>query len=154
MDRLTLQFASLEEALEYADQLRNQQYQQLGQWNLVQCLGHLRFWLSFPMDGFPAPGFPFNLILPVLRITSGKSMLKSILKDGFKPGSPTVPSTVPDPSGVEIEQAIGDLASTIERFCLFSGEIQPSPLFGAMDKETAMKLQLRHFEHHLGFFKP
>ena len=46
------------------------------------------------------------------------------------------------------------LRSAIERFKTHSGDVHPSPLFGAMTKETALQLQLKHAAHHLSFLVP
>ena len=149
--RESLSFSDFDEAVRKIETLSSNSHEALGNWSLAQCVVHLDQWLSFPMDGFPSPKFPISLMLPVIRFFAGKSLLQTILKDGFKPGTPTVPETVPE-ADVDLSESIRQLRSTIERFQKFDGQVYPSPIFGAMDLETAKKLQLRHFEHHLSFF--
>ena len=54
----------------------------------------------------------------------------------------------------QTQAALESLLETIERFESFAGPIHASPLYGAMDRETAERLQWVHFGHHLGFFEP
>lgn len=129
-------------------------YSQVGEWNLSQVCGHLDQWMTFPMDGFPKPPFPMNVILWTMKHTIAKSQLQQILADGFKPGIPTMPQTVPESDIASDEAAAESLQQTIRRFSRFDGDICPSPLFGAMDRETAMRLQLTHCAHHLSFLLP
>ena len=86
-----------------------------------------------------------------MKNTIGSRQLKSILESGFKTGVPTMPATVPDADAAKDRDALTELTSTVRRFNNHAGPIHPSPLFGPMGKEVATQLQLRHFEHHLGF---
>ena len=153
-EKRSLSFENLNQAIDEARRLLNSGYQQHGDWNLSQCCGHLQQWITFPVDGFPNPGPVMGSILWLMKVTIGKSQLKTILDQGFKSGTPTMPSTVPSPDKETDAQAVASLESAVERFNSHSGPIHPSPLFGAMDKQTAHQLQLRHFEHHLGFLSP
>jgi hypothetical protein len=65
-----------------------------------------------------------------------------------------MPETVPRKGEQDDATAVAELERTIERFRDYSGPLHPSPLFGAMDRETVDQLQLRHCAHHLGFLVP
>jgi hypothetical protein len=88
-----------------------------------------------------------------MKVTAGKKMLARILAEGFTPGGRTMPETVPAPGGNETE-AVAKLRSAVEAWKMHTGEVHPSPLFGAMSKETALQLQLKHAAHHLSFLVP
>ncbi len=153
-NKRVLNFSSLDDAIAEVETLLSAGYESTGNWNLSQCCGHLDQWLGFPMDGFPKANFVVSGIFWMMKLTVGKGMLKKILKEGFKPGSPTAPATVPQPDAASDSDSIAALKATVERFKAYSDPIHASPLFGEMDKPTALALQLRHFEHHLGFLKP
>lgn len=149
-----LSFDNLDQAIAEAERLLNSGYRQHGKWNLSQCCGHLQQWLSFSMDGFPNPGPWVAAALWLMKVTLGKRQLNSVLTNGFKPGLPTMPQTVPAAGDAAEADAVLSLKSTVERFKAHAGTIHPSPLYGRLDKPTATQLQLRHFEHHLGFLSP
>lgn len=153
-EKRKISFENLDQAIEEARRLLNSGYQQHGDWNLSQCCGHLQKWVAFPAEGFPNPGPIMGSILWLMKVTIGKRQLNNILEQGFKSGTPTMPTTVPAASKTTDAEAVASLETAVERFNSHTGPIHPSPLFGAMDKETATRLQLRHFEHHLGFLSP
>ena len=149
--REPLRFENLEEAISYIDSLLEHGYEQVGKWNLAQCCEHLNHWITFPMDGFPNPGPLMGVVLWLMKSTVGKSMLKSILHNGFKEGTPTMPMTVAGSDVADDQAKFEQLKMSINKFNKFDGPIQASPLFGEMSKDIAIQLQLRHFEHHLSF---
>jgi len=66
---------------------------------------------------------------------------------------PTTPETIA-PADTDVDQAIARLEKAVRFFQAHTGPIHPSPLFGAMDKQSALKLQLIHFGHHFRLLKP
>jgi hypothetical protein len=80
-------------------------------------------------------------------------MREKVAADGFKPGGRTMPETVPAAGG-DPAAAVAKLRESVARFKAYAGEIHPSPLFGAMTKEEATRLQLVHCAHHLSFLVP
>lgn len=93
------------------------------------------------------PWFP-RLIVGAMRLTMGKSILRGILQSGtMAPGSPTIPETVP-PRDMDECQAVLNLEQAIIEFTNHAGPLHPSPMFGSMDKPTALRLQLIHASHH------
>ena len=85
-----------------------------------------------------------------MKVTVGNRMKKKILAEGFKPGMPTAPVTVPDASVSDNEQ-VEKYFETMARLKAYEGELHPSPLFGPMDKESLMRVSILHAEHHLAF---
>lgn len=144
-----LEFQSLDDVEQDCRTLLAHGYRQTGKWNLAQTCRHLSDWLRFPMDGYPPAPFPVRVMMGMMRATIGRRQLKKILADGFKPGSPTMPSTVYACDSSEDAQAVETLAQTIDRFKCHNGAFHPSPLFGHLTPQEVLKLQLRHCEHHL-----
>lgn len=153
VERRKLTFASLDEVVADAEKLLVGGYDRAGNWDLAQVAGHLANWLSYPVEGFPKVPLLLRPVAWLLRATAGRRMRDSILASGFAPGTRTVPETVPPPGGDPAE-AVAKLKRAAEQLKAHTGPIHPSPLFGRMDKDTAVRLQLRHCEHHLSFLIP
>lgn len=127
-------------------------YKSKGRWNLAQTCFHLAEWTRFPMDGFPKPPLILRAFFSALRVSGMAERMKhSILRDGFKAGTPTAPQTVAEPNAMKDQEGVETLAKVIERMKTFDGELQPSPLFGTMDRDLWTKVTLLHAEHHLSF---
>jgi hypothetical protein len=153
VERRKLSFATLEEVAADAENLLARGYDKAGNWDLAQVAGHVAEWMRFPIEGFPKPPIFIRPMLWLMKVTSGKKMLAKVLDEGFTPGGHTMPQTVTPPGGNAAE-AVTKLRSSIERWKAYTGEVYPSPLYGAMTKETALALQLKHAAHHLSFLVP
>ena len=153
IERRKLSFTTLDEVAADAGNLLAKGYDRAGNWDLAQVAGHVAEWLRFPVEGFPKPPIFIRPMLWLMKVTVGKKKLAKILAEGFTPGGHTMPQTVP-PAGGDAAEAVAKLRSAIERFKAHSGDVHPSPLFGAMTKETALQLQLKHAAHHLSFLVP
>ena len=153
-EKPSLHFDNFDQVVDHCQNLLENGYTATGKWNLAQVCGHLANWMSYPMDGFPSASLLMRPMLWVMRITAGRSMLKKILAEGFQPGGPTMPVSVPGPSDIDESDAAVELAKTIDRFQAHNGAFNPSPVFGDMDRERLTQLQLRHCEHHLSFLRP
>ena len=66
-------------------------------------------------------------------------------------GRPTLPETIPQ-LGADAAEAVERFRQVVARFQAHEGPFYPSPVFGAMERETLTQLQLVHCSHHLGFF--
>jgi len=153
LERRKLTFATLDEVVVDAENLQAKGYEKAGNWDLSQVCLHLADWMSFPMDGFPKPPVPIRLMLWALRNAMGKRILRKIMAEGMPVGSQTMPQTVHQ-QGSDPVGAMAKLKETAERFKAFTGTLHPSPLFGALNKDEATKLQLVHCAHHLSFLVP
>lgn len=154
MAQRQLQFQALDDVASDIDVLLAAGYTKVGNWNLSQVCGHLDQWMGFAMDGFPKPPFPINAVLWTMKMTVGKKLLRQILTSGFKPGGPTMPQTVPEAGSTDDETAVRAFKETLSRFASYTGPIHPSPLYGQLDRDTAVQLQLAHCAHHLSFLLP
>ncbi|MBA4188162.1 MAG: hypothetical protein C0467_09110 [Planctomycetaceae bacterium] len=153
VERRKLSFATLDEVVADAENLLANGYDRAGNWDLGQVAGHLANWLSYPVEGFPKFPLVFWPILWLMRVTTGKVLLREYLAEGMPSGKPTLRMTVPK-SGGDPKVAVAKLNAAATKFAAHTGPIHPSPLFGAMNKDTAVRLQLRHCEHHLSFLIP
>jgi hypothetical protein len=151
--RRVLKFDSLGDAVRDAEQLLARGYEKAGTWDLAQVCGHLANWMTYPLDGFPKPPAPIRAVLWVLRKTVGRAKFEQYLARGMPAGKPTMPDSVPPPGG-DPAAAVARLRGAAERFQAHTGEVHPSPLFGAMTKDEATRLQLVHCAHHLSFLTP
>jgi Protein of unknown function (DUF1569) len=152
--RRQLQFNALDEVVPDAENLLATGYEKAGNWDLAQVCGHLAEWMRFPVEGFPKAPAPIRAVFWVLRKTVGrKKFLGYITERTFPPGKPTMPQTVSSPGG-DPRDAIEKLRKSVDRLKAYTGPIVPSPLFGAMTKDEAIRMQLVHAAHHLSFLVP
>ena len=158
-----LEFQTLEQAVEEAEHLSQNGYDQTGRWNLANVCHHCEIWLASTFRNPIRPPLIGRPVLAVVRHTIGPGMLRRVLESGRMPsGSPTVPSTDPvaakPPSEASSEandaSAIASLRKTIKAFDEHEGLILPSPLFGAMTRDQADQLHRIHLAHHLGYLVP
>lgn len=153
VERRNLSFASLDDVVADAENLLARGYDRAGNWDLAQVAGHLAEWLRFPVEGFPKMPLVLRPVAWLIRTTSGRRMREKILAEGFPAGGRTVPSTVPAAGG-DAAAAVAKLRESGRRLKEHTGPVVPSPLFGAMTKDEAVRLQLKHCEHHLSFLVP
>lgn len=125
-----------------------------GNWTLAQICGHLSDWMRFPIDGYPVSPLPMRAIFWLMQKTVGSRMKQKILAEGFKGGTPTMQTTVPAPDAMTDQQGVEQLREMVNRVSVYHGKLFPSPLFGPLDHETMVKINLRHAEHHLGYLEP
>ena len=105
------------------------------------------------MDGFPKSPLPIRVMLWMVRNTVGKRIYNKCLAEGMPAGSQTLPQTLAEPGG-DPAIRITTLKEVVERFKAHTGAIHASPVFGAMSKDEATRLQLIHCAHHLSFLVP
>jgi hypothetical protein len=91
----------------------------------------------------------------IARHTIGPRQLKKILDaKAFPSGGPTMPATVFPPEKCSDEEAVRQLGATVDRVNHHAGPLHASPLFGKLDRQTHIQLQLIHAAHHLGHLVP
>jgi hypothetical protein len=153
LERRKLSFATLDDVVLDAQNLQTKGYEKTGNWDLAQICLHLADWMRFPIEGFPKPPLPIRFMLWGLRNTIGRKMYRKYTLEGMPAGKPTMPQSVHQP-GPDAASAIAKLKEAVERFKAYTGTIHPSPLFGALNKDEATRLQLVHCAHHLSFLVP
>ncbi|MDG3007564.1 DUF1569 domain-containing protein [Paludisphaera mucosa] len=154
LKRRELKFSTLEDAVREAEALRAGGYRRAGKWDLAQACGHLADWITFPMDGFPTPPAVMRPLCFVVRNTIGPMAARRVIARGEMPaGAPTMKETVPPPNGDE-SAAVERLRRAVDRFESYAGPLQPSHLFGPLNRDEWMRVQLIHCAHHLGYLIP
>lgn len=153
-EKRKLKFNHFDEMLADARLLYENGYSRRGNWTLGQATGHVALWMTYPLDGFPVAPIPVRMIMWLMKVTVGQSLKRKIFAEGFKPGMMTAPVSVPDAEKVSDQAGIEQLEEAIRRVTEHQGELNPSPLFGPMDKETLIKVSLLHAEHHFGYLEP
>lgn len=153
-DKRVVKFNELNEIVSEVQSLLDNGYQRKGNWSLGQACGHLAKWMTYPIDGFPVPPIFLRPVFWIMKVTMAKRMKAQIFAEGFKPGMPTAPESVPSEAEFDDQQGVDQLKAAVERLSQFNGELKPSPLFGPMDKATLTKVSLLHAEHHLGYLEP
>ena len=157
MQRRNLRFSRLEDVKTDLMNLYSKGYTKTGEWDLSQTANHLADWMSFPMDGFPKSPFIIKILIGIMRVTQGKSLYKKFVQNQrMATGQPTIPQTVhkPDGDAKAIAQSVERLATLIDRLATHRGHIHPSPLFGELNYDQVVALQLAHCAHHLSFLVP
>ena len=152
-DRRALRFESLDAAVRDAELLeeaeRNDKLRATGNWKLGQALGHLAFWARAPFDGYPEmprPPWFMRLLMPLFK----QGILNKKMPVGIR--MPQVPEGTIGVERLPTEGALGQMRSAFERMANQSPTLQ-NPLFGPMTHEEWIKLNLRHAELHLSFFR-
>ena len=153
VERRILKFDSLDAAAADAEGLLANGYEKAGNWDLGQVAGHLTNWLTYPVGGFPKAPLPVRMMLGAVRATLGRKMFESYLAKGMPAGKPTMTESVPPPGG-DPAGAVARLKTAAARWRTHNGDVLPSPLFGKLTREEALKLQLVHCAHHLSFLVP
>jgi hypothetical protein len=153
VERRKLRFASLDEVVSDARMLQEKGYQQAGNWDLGQVCSHVAEWMRYPIEGYPRLPLPARAIFWLVRVIFARRIMRKVLAEGLPAGKPTLSQSVTQPGGDQ-GQAVEMLRKQVESFKGYTGEMHPSPLFGAMDKELATRLQLVHCAHHLSFLVP
>ncbi len=152
MSRRDLRFSALGDVKTDVLHLHSHGYQPTGNWDLSQIANHLSDWISFPMDGFPKLTFPLSLLIGIMRVTQGKSLYRKFVQTQRMPSNqPTLRPTIY--AKADQAQSVDRLLSSLDRLSGFRGAIHPSPLFGALDYDEMVALQLAHCAHHLSFLK-
>ncbi len=157
MERRNLRFSNLADIKSDLLNLLSKGYAKTGEWDLDQMANHLADWMTFPMDGFPKMPLLIKILIGIMRISQGKSLYKKFVDNQrMSTGQPTMPQTVhkPDADPDSTLQTVERLAAVIDRLATYRGPIHPSPLFGKLDYDEVVALQLAHCAHHLSFLVP
>ncbi len=147
MERRDLTFSSYKDIIREMESLAKG-YKKGGSWSLGQICAHLSFYYKGSLDGF-AFKLPW-----LLRVTIGKLMLKSALKNKKrKPGQPTAPPSVFEAS-VDDKATLAGAIELLRRLETNTSPLFPSGLYGNLTNEQWKILHLGHSAHHLGFLHP
>jgi hypothetical protein len=154
MERRKIRFDSFDAVRADLAQLASRGYTKTGKWDLSQIAEHLADWASYPMAGFPPSPWIIRMLLGLMRVTRGKALMAKFVQDQrMSENQPTIANSLHEPNP-DHDASIDRLLAAIERIEKYDGPIHPSPLFGAMDKQTMEALQRSHMAHHLSFLVP
>ncbi len=153
-ERRQVKFDDLDQVIEELNRLQSVGYTPTGNWNLSQVCGHCHDWMRYSLDGYPKAPPPMRLILWLMKVTVGRRQFETVVNKGFKAKLPTLPETVPQADAASDAAAVEQLTKTINRLKESKGPIVPSPLYGPLTYDEAVKLQLAHCAHHLSFLNP
>lgn len=154
ISRRKLDLNDLDNVVRDAESLLASGYERAGSWDLAQVCGHVGDWMSYPMDGFPTPPLPIRAMLGMMRVTIGKRKLRQMIETRSMPdNNPTLRETIPASGGDEAA-AVRRLREVSERLRDHPGPFYPSPLFGELDHESLVTLNVIHATHHLNFLAP
>jgi hypothetical protein len=154
MQRRDLRFSKLSEIQADVRELVSKGYSKTGQWDLSQMCEHLADWMSFPMVGYPKSPWFIRVLLGIMRVTQGKSLYQKFSKQQrMATGQPTIPETV-YAAGADSFKAVSRLIDSVDQLASYRGTLHPSPLFGELNYDEVVALQLAHCAHHLSFLVP
>lgn len=154
MSRRDIRFQSLDQVLDDLNLLESKGYTACGKWDLSQIAEHLSDWMTYPLDGFPKMPLVIGWLVGAMRVIQGKQLYrKFVAQQRMATGQPTSPSSVHSPRA-DAGPSLQRLRKCIERLRQHRGSIIPSPLFGAMNHDELIALQLAHCAHHLSFLTP
>ena len=149
MQRRSLNFDTLEDALEEARQLLASGYVRNGNWSLAQACHHIRLTVDASVDGYPGWMSLATPIRPLLRWL----MLPRLLRGNSPSGIKTAGIFVP-PDNLNDAEEVEKLAASIGRFKAHAGRYHPHPGFGRFDREQLDHFHAMHAAHHFGFLTP
>jgi hypothetical protein len=148
MEPRELSFNTYREIIDDIQRLRSGNYEQLGQWTLGQICKHMSYYLRGSLDGYP-------FMMPwIVRKLFGRPLLRRVFARRQMPrGGRTIPQSVPQ-SDVDETTAINETIQLLERLESHTGEVHPSPLFGALTPDECRTLHCLHAAHHLQLLIP
>ncbi len=151
LNRRTLSFETIDDVIEDVNRIQaadaNQTLAVCGQWTAGEILTHLSAWIEYGYEGYPMQPAPW-----IVR-QGMKLFLRSILKNGMKPGGkiPGVEGGTTGQMKVATETACQRYLVALNRLASNEPVKYPSPGFGDLSTEKRVKLNLRHAELHLSF---
>lgn len=118
-----------------------------GQWTAGEILSHLSAWIEYGYQGYPIESPPW-IVRQMLKL-----MLRSMLKNGMKPGTriPGVQDGTVGQTKMPTAEACQRYLVALNRLASSEKVVYPSPAFGEMDHSKRVSLNLRHAELHLSF---
>jgi uncharacterized protein DUF1569 len=147
--RRKLHLHSLDDILNDAKTFAAPGLNQIGNWTPSQIVGHVAAVIDSSVEGFT-----FKLPVPVRLL--GRLMRRWFLAKGFPAGIKmpgNVPTAFKPPADLSIQQAIEQLASSIDK-ANQKRMNAASPVLGKINHEQWVQLHCRHAELHFSFLSP
>ncbi|MEM9418852.1 MAG: DUF1569 domain-containing protein [Planctomycetota bacterium] len=148
-ERRELHFKSIDEVLAEAETF-TEQSTATGNWTPAQNVHHVAFAISMLNHGVDLKiPLPMKLFGRVLKLFGAH--VKPI-NPGIKPPKKVAEAFAP-PADVTLSDAVQKLRDEVT-YANEHGMHHPSPLFGKLTPDEAIKLNCRHAELHFGFIYP
>jgi hypothetical protein len=152
IERRKLRFESIAEVLAEVDRLaeaeRAGRLRRLGNWTFGQTLGHLAAWTEYAYTGTPLK-VPF-FIKWILRLRK-KKFLYGPMSAGVK--IPRVPGGTLATDPLPVDEALVRYRRVLKQL-ESEAPAAPQAIFGPLNHQEWIALNLRHAELHLGFLAP
>lgn len=153
VQRRTLDWHTLDEAVTDARLLHERGYQRAGNWDLAQVVGHLTIFLQGSINGF---SINVPAVVPwIMRITGQRARFFRVRR---------IPRGLPAPKRLRVtEPAAGPqdqnhamelFVAAVDRFNHYTAEHARSPVFGKLDHRQWYDFHVIHAMHHLSFLVP
>jgi hypothetical protein len=147
IQRRTIRLVDFPAVLAEVERLRAG-YDRAGAWTLAQVCDHLARVIELSLDGFPS-----RMPWPMRLVARWLVLPRFLRHQQFRRRFPA-PDYLQPPDGAEDRQSVERLRAAVERFQGHTGPLQPSPIFGALQREQWREVHLWHCEHHLSFLIP
>ncbi len=148
MERRTLHFETLTDAVAEGERLLVCGYDRAGNWGLAQTADHLATIITMSRKGFPWY-FPWP-ITAVARWWMGSTILgRKIVRRRFPAPKYLQPTVEVDPRG-----ALDRFRVAVELFEGAGDTVAPHPIFGRLTRDEWRQAHLWHCEHHFSFLLP
>ncbi|HVT82169.1 MAG TPA: DUF1569 domain-containing protein [Phycisphaerae bacterium] len=149
--RRAIRFETTDQAIAEAERIAklaaDGKIEYLGNWDASQILNHVAAWAEYAYAPNPvrAPWFVRLLVRPLKN---------KFLNQGLPAGRliPRVPGGTTHIEKVQLDEALARFQKSFARLKV-DPPTEPSPVFGRMTQEEAIKLNLRHAELHMSFVK-
>jgi hypothetical protein len=147
-----LRFESIDQMMAEVDRLVEAEHtgrlRRLGNWTLGQTLGHLGTWVDYSFTGVPLK-VPF-FIKWILRLRK-RRFLHEPMRAGIR--IPGVAGGTMATEPMPLEDGLGRMRRAMDRLAAEAPTL-PDPIFGPLNHEEWIAINLRHAELHLGFLIP
>jgi hypothetical protein len=151
-ERRTLRFESIDQLQAEVDRLveaeRAGRLRRLGNWTLGQTFAHVAIWTEYSYTGVPLK-VPF-FIRWILRLRKRKFLYEPMRAGARIPGVAGGTLATED---MPLEEALLLLRRALQRL-QSEAPTTPHLIFGPMEHQEWIALNLRHAELHLGFMIP
>lgn len=148
MDRRTINFDALPDAVTEAERLLASGYDRAGKWTLAQVATHLATVIEMSRKGFP-----WYLPWPLTTVVRWLALGAVLRRERFR-RTVSAPKFLQPPADAEDRASVDRLRAAIELFEGPGDTIFPSPVFGRLTREQWRQVHLWHCEHHFSFLVP
>ncbi|MEO1235613.1 MAG: DUF1569 domain-containing protein [Planctomycetota bacterium] len=149
-DHRKLHFETLDEVFAEADRVTSAPHRVTGNWTAAQIVHHVAFTIGMNNRGI-------DLTIPLPMRVFGRTLklfglhVKPI-NPGIRPPAKVAAAFAPPPD-VTLDAALQKLRDEVA-YAKEHGMHFPSPLFGKLKPNDAVKVHCRHAELHFGFIHP